>query len=227
MADVAELIRPGSLEEVIGNEPTKIKLDDWLSADEKHRALLLVGDIGCGKTLLADLTATALGAPKKSPYRLVVPVSRYTNEYFRDITDTMGSRSGIALRKGCREVYVFDEAHFIPELAQGMLLAPVASPAEGTVIIFLTSRPEELDPALRSRCLELEVGPLTRSETLKLLERGCSATGVRLASEVLRDIAKGSKGNPRSALIKLGTELNRAKAERKKNLQVQEGSFHE
>lgn len=215
--DVNELIRPRSLGDLIGNESTKINLNCWLAAEQRLRTVLFTGDIGCGKSLLADLTATALGAPEKSYNRQPVEVSRFTNENIRDITDQMGSRSGFALRNGGWEVYLFDEAHHIPELGQAMLLAPAASPPKGTIIIFMTSKPEELDPALRSRCLEFQVGPLTRSETLELLKRGCSAAGINLDSELLRDIAKGSKGNPRQALIQLGSALNRAEAERKMN----------
>lgn len=217
MQDFIEIIRPGSLEEVIGNEPTKVDLANWLDAERKLRTLLFAGDIGCGKTLFADIVATKLGAPERSFNRQLITVSRFTNENLRDITESMGSRGGFALRHGGWEVYMFDEAHHLQELSQAMLLAPAESPPANTIIIFMTSKPEELDPALRSRCLEFQVGPLTRSETLELLERGCRAAGENLDNEVLRGIAKAAKGNPRQALIKLGTELNRAGAERKRN----------
>jgi len=222
MTDVMEKIRPRSLEEVVGNEATKIKLNDWLSSEEKLRTLCFHGGIGCGKTLLADIAATALGAPEKSFNRQLINVSRFTNENIRDVTDQMGSRSGFALSHGGWEVYMFDEAHHIPDLGQAMLLAPAANPPKGTIMIFMTSKPEDLDPGLRSRCLEFELGPLTRSETLELLERGCNAAGVRLDEGVLKGIAKAAKGNPRNALIQLATELNRAEAERNQNNANQE-----
>jgi DNA polymerase III delta prime subunit len=107
-----------------------------------------------------------------------------------------------------------------------MLLAIAERPPQRTAIIFMSSEPDKLDPALRSRCLEFEVTPLTRTETIELLERGCVAAGVRLGDEVLRQIAKVSRGNPRNALIKLGSALNRAEAERKNNILMQQEIRH-
>lgn len=211
MSYLTEKMAPHSLDEVVGNEPAVSKANYWLSAKDKHPTLLIHGPLGCCKTTIGEIIAKALGSPPRSPDCHQVPVSRYTVDNFRDITDNMGLGL-FGQKQGAWEVYLFDEAHHIPAQAQAMLLAKAAKPPKQTVLIFITSEPQKLDPALRSRCQEFEVTTLTRSETVQLLERACKAEGVAVPEEVLKTIAKEVHGNPRNALIRLNEELNRREA---------------
>jgi DNA polymerase III subunit gamma/tau len=214
MAHLIEKLRPRTLDDVVANQATMSRLNEWLLAEEKHPTILFHGPIGCCKTTLGHLTAKELGAPAGSFHCHETEVARYTVETFRDITDRMGR--GIFVAKAPHwDVYLFDEAQFIPPVAQAMLYDKAANPPQRVILMFITSEPEKLAPALRSRCQEFEVQALTRSETVKLLQRACEAEKVQLEEEVLKGIAKEVQGNPRDALIRLGEVLNFEEARRK------------
>jgi DNA polymerase III delta prime subunit len=214
MAPLTEKLRPRTLDKVHGNREAVTKLSQWLIAPMKHQTLLFLGPNGCGKNTLAFITAEELGAPVGSYHCHITKVSQYTVETFRDIAEGMG-RGFFCAKAPHWDIYLYDEAQTIPPLAQAILLQKAENPPERTIIMFLSSEPEKLSPGLRNRCMEFELRPLSRSETVSLLKKACEVEGGQLEEEVLKGIANEVQGNPRSALIRLGEELNRQTAKRK------------
>ena len=65
---------------------------------------------------------------------------------------------------GGSKLFVIDEAELLDRTAQNILLKTLEEPPQGTFIVLVTSRPEQLISTIRSRCQHLRFGTLDESE---------------------------------------------------------------
>jgi DNA polymerase-3 subunit gamma/tau len=70
-----------------------------------------------------------------------------------------------------RRVLMLDETHNLSRRAFDALLRIVETPPAWATFIFLTSKPEALPAALRSRLTHLELGLLTAESAIRFLGR--------------------------------------------------------
>ncbi len=63
-------------------------------------------------------------------------------------------------------------------------------PADFRLVAATTSSPEEIPPALRSRCIEIYFKPLTRKSIVKICENAANKGGFSVSREVLEKIAE-------------------------------------
>lgn len=69
------------------------------------------------------------------------------------------------------KAFIVDEAELLAEVAQNAVLKTLEEPAERTVIILVTSSPEDLLPTIRSRCQRVSFEPLPDDVVRKLLKK--------------------------------------------------------
>ncbi|PSR33941.1 MAG: ATP-dependent protease, Lon family [Sulfobacillus benefaciens] len=231
-----EIMRPETLEEVVGQEPAKWGLLAKLASPYPQH-VLLYGPPGVGKTTVARLVLGVARALPQSPFKEDAPFvetdgttlrwdpREVTNPLLGSVHDPIyqGARRDLA-ESGIPEpktglvteshggVLFIDEIGEMDPILQNKLLKVLedkrvnfdspyydpqdanvpqyvhklfkeGAPADFVLIGATTRSPEEISPALRSRCAEIFFEPLTPSEVSQIAEGAASRLGVALDPE--------------------------------------------
>jgi DNA polymerase-3 subunit delta' len=110
------------------------------------------------------------------------------------------------------KVFIVDEAELIDPNGQNALLKTLEEPAEGTVLILVTSQPERLLPTIRSRCQRVAFTPLTDDQMRAWLDRASGDEASPLAAlgtEERRSLLALACGSPGTALLAVTTGMAR------------------
>ena len=187
--------RPSSLSELRGNIEVVTSLQNLLSEDKFPHAILLHGPTGCGKTTVGRIIATELGSQG-------LDFKEVDSADFRGIDTIREIRKNSQYKpveSKCR-VWIIDECHKLTNDAQNAFLKILEDTPEHVYFVLCTTEPEKLIKTIRSRCLQMQMSPLSDADMSKLLRVTARAEGERLEKEVLDQIIMDSLGLPRTAL---------------------------
>src|SRR3989449_3434663 len=194
---LADRMRPETIEEFVGQlhilGPGK-PLRQQIERDELH-SMILWGPPGSGKTTLATIVARKT---KSDFVRFSAVLSG-----IREIKEVMAAAEK-GRRYGRRTVLFIDEIHRFNKAQQDAFL-PYVERGDVVLIGATTENPSfEVNSALLSRAKVYMLSPLSTDEVLALLERALEDEhrgmgGVRVAVELLRQVAVLSKGGARAA----------------------------
>lgn len=186
---LAELLRPSSLEEVVGQEHLTSQGSPFglMMQTEHFPSFILWGPAGCGKTTIARLLAS-----RKNKY--FEPLSAV----FSGVADLRKVFKSAGERKpdGVETILFVDEIHRFNKAQQDSFLPYIEN---GTIILIgaTTENPSfELNSALLSRCQVLVLRRLDVQALLKLIERAENFKARKLplddsAKETLLSMADG------------------------------------
>lgn len=181
LAPLPERLRPDKLEDFVGQEHLRGKLQNLIQAN-RLPSLLLFGPPGCGKSTLALLLAKAHGS---KVIRLSAPEA--------GLQQLRRSISGV-------DVLVLDELHRFSKAQQDFFL-PLLESGELTLIATTTENPSfSVTRQLLSRLHVLKLRPLTLGELMELARRGAAAQGLKLDDETLEMLTGVSSGDARTLL---------------------------
>jgi len=196
-----EKYRPRTLSEVIGNEEAKSAFVKWLNSWKRgkpfKKAVLLYGPPGCGKTTLVYAIANDLGyevlEANASDVRNSAALQRRIERAIRE-----GSLFGATSK-----IILLDEVDGInPREDAGGLNKIIDMINETRYPIVMTAN----DPwspnlrRLRDVSLTIELKPLHVRDIVKILRKICEKEGVNVDPQVLRQLAKRSRGDLRAAI---------------------------
>jgi Holliday junction resolvasome RuvABC ATP-dependent DNA helicase subunit/archaellum biogenesis ATPase FlaH len=193
--------RPETWDDVIGNknEKTVNNLKAVLKKGNE-RTFLISGATGCGKTTIARLIKKELGCSDIDFLEINAGNLRGLDTIREVLRDCLFSPI-----QGSTKIFFFDEAHQITGAAAEALLKATEEPPAGVYFILATTNPKKLPEALRGRCTEYKVFPLSLSEMKELLTEVISKEKiVGVTDNVVGAISHAAGGCPRKALVILG-----------------------
>lgn len=222
---LAKLHRPGTFEQVIGQEHPVRVISNLIVRGRKRRDLLLHGAVGSGKTSLVRLYGLALncdaptgtGSPCGQCSWCRGDNSEHVDYVEYDVPGRGGALSDVesflkqhlrfALPPGKVKTIFFDEAHALDKEAADSLLKTIEDRDESIVFCFATTEFERIRPALRSRLLPLEVRPLAVDVAIEWLRAIADEHRIAIDDDALTLLAGIRDGYPRDLIN--GLELVR------------------
>ena len=206
-APLAELLRPRTLDEVVGQSHLvgpDGPLRSFVGA-QQLTSMILWGPAGTGKTTLARILATSAGYATES-------LSAVTGGV-KDVREALSRAHDRLGERGQKTVLFIDEVHRFNKSQQDLLL-PATESGEIVLIGATTENPYfEVNAALMSRCTLWRLKPLTEAELLTLAHRGLELRNASASVEALSAVTSSADGDARGALTTLDTAIILAHAQ--------------
>ena len=161
--------RPGSFDEVVGQQHVVRTLRNAVEQGKVHHAYLFVGSRGTGKTSMAKILARSLncerGGPTVTPCGEcescvtiaagtsvdVIEMDAASNRSVDDVRD-LRERVAYAPAGGRWKVYILDEAHMLTKEAWNAFLKTLEEPPPNTVFVLATTEAHKVMATIADRC---------------------------------------------------------------------------
>ena len=191
--------RPITFKQVVGQESACKQLIGMAKGDGIPHCLLFTGPSGCGKTTLARIVRKKLGCGDRDFLEINAANSRGV-----DMVRGIQSRVGMVPIDGKCRVWLIDECHQLTADAQSAFLKLLEETPNHVYFMLATTHPEKLRAAVKTRCTEIKVRPLTDREIVGLVSRIVrDRTEGDIETEVAAKLAEVSEGSARKALVLL------------------------
>ncbi len=207
--------RPQRFEEVVGQEPITVTLQNALAQGRVAHAFLFSGSRGVGKTSVARILAKALNCqhgPTPHPCNECQPCREITAGSSLDVLEIDGaSNRGIDEVRDLREkikyapvqghykVYIIDEVHMLTKEAFNALLKTLEEPPAHAVFILATTEPHKVPVTIMSRCQRYDFRRIPTSLIQEHLEKLVEQEGWKIEAEGLALVAREAEGSMRDA----------------------------
>lgn len=191
--------RPKTIDDVVNQEEAKKTFLNWLENWGKpgqKKAALLHGPAGCGKTSLVEAVARSKGYQlfemNASDFRRKSDIER--------IAKTAAQTSGLTSKL---KIILLDEVDGINTKAdEGGIEAIIEliNISKNPVVMTANNPYSKNLLPLRQNVLEIPMKRLTETHVVAALKRICSAEKIDCSDEALKELAKKSEGDLRSAI---------------------------
>lgn len=206
-------------ENFLGNAPVKISLSAALKTGRVSHCYMFCGDTGLGKKTLAKELAMALMCESdgEKPCRSCASCKQVEREDHPDVVyinhekPTLFSvdevrefsrQMNIRPYKSDRKIFILKDAQLLNMQAQNAMLKTIEEPPSYGMTILLTDNRDVFLPTVLSRCVEIDLQPVSDDE----LKQGLINKGIP-EIHITEDIKKGASGNIGLALRLLNDEL--------------------
>ena len=200
---LAVAYRPRRFADVAGQGHIRAALTNAIRTGNIPHQLLLSGGSGLGKTTLARLFAAALFCPHRgadgdacgaceSCLQVTGPGSLHPDVIELDAASYGGkddirdiaAKAALSPMRASHKLYIIDEAHGLTGAGAQAFLRLLEEPPAHVIFALATTDAHKLPAALRGRCLQLEVAPLTNTDLLDNLGRVAAGRGWNLPTAV-------------------------------------------
>jgi DNA polymerase III subunit gamma/tau len=209
--------RPGSFEEVVGQQHVVRTLRNAVELGKVHHAYLFVGSRGTGKTSMAKILARSLncerGGPTVTPCGEcescltiasgtsidVIEMDAASNRSVDDVRD-LRERVAYAPAGGHWKVYILDEAHMLTKEAWNAFLKTLEEPPPNTVFVLATTEAHKVMATIADRCQRFDFQRPSLEQISEVLTRVAAAEGLEVEDGATAMIARSASGSFRDAL---------------------------
>lgn len=173
--------------DIIGQEQLKEHLQNAISMNKVSHAYIINGERSSGKEFIAKVFATALQCEKggvepcgechsckqalsgNQPDIIFVSHDKPNTIGVEDIRAQINNDIAIKPYSSPRKVYIMNEGEKMTVQAQNALLKTLEEPPEYAVILILTANVDSLLPTILSRCVVLNMKPVSDDKVKKYL----------------------------------------------------------
>lgn len=156
MSNLAEVMRPKTLDEIIGNEHIVVPLRNQLANNSLSKAILITGISGSGKSTIAKILASSLNAE-------IHEIDCGADGSVDRMRQVVESSTTFSLFHKAK-VFVLDEVHVLGKPAQSALLKTLEESHQDIYFILLTTELNKILPTIRTRCVVYETHPAGNTE---------------------------------------------------------------
>ncbi|NLB48472.1 MAG: DNA polymerase III subunit gamma/tau [Erysipelotrichia bacterium] len=214
--------RPGTFEEVAGQEHIVKTLKNALMTNKLAHAYLFAGPRGTGKTSMAKLLAKALNcdegfghlcnvckncrAINDGTHPDVLELDAASNNGVAEIRELIDKvKYGTIL--GRYKVYIIDEVHMLSTGAFNALLKTLEEPPEHVIFILATTEPHKILPTILSRVQRYDFTKLSDTDIQNRLKEVLAQEKIAYNGEAVKIIVSLAEGGMRDALSMLDQVL--------------------
>ena len=209
--------RPGSFDEVVGQQHVVRTLRNAVEQGKVHHAYLFVGSRGTGKTSMAKILARSLncerGGPTVTPCGEcqscltiaagtsidVIEMDAASNRSVDDVRD-LRERVAYAPAGGHWKVYILDEAHMLTKEAWNAFLKTLEEPPPNTVFVLATTESHRVMATIADRCQRFDFQRPTIEQISEVVRRVAAAESIGIDDGAVGMIARSASGSFRDAL---------------------------
>jgi DNA polymerase III subunit gamma/tau len=209
--------RPGSFDEVVGQQHVVRTLRNAVEQGKVHHAYLFVGSRGTGKTSMAKILARSLncerGGPTVTPCGEcescvtiasgtsidVIEMDAASNRSVDDVRD-LRERVAYAPTGGRWKVYILDEAHMLTKEAWNAFLKTLEEPPPNTVFVLATTEAHKVMATIADRCQRFDFQRPSLEQISEVLQRVAAAERIEAEDAAVAMIARSASGSFRDAL---------------------------
>jgi DNA polymerase-3 subunit gamma/tau len=209
--------RPGSFDQVVGQQHVVRTLRNAVEQGKVHHAYLFVGSRGTGKTSMAKILARSLncerGGPTVNPCGEcescvtiaagtsidVIEMDAASNRSVDDVRD-LRERVAYAPAGGRWKVYILDEAHMLTKEAWNAFLKTLEEPPPNTVFVLATTEAHKVMATIADRCQRFDFQRPSLEQISEVVERVAVAEQIEVEEGAVATIARSASGSFRDAL---------------------------
>jgi DNA polymerase-3 subunit gamma/tau len=209
--------RPGSFDEVVGQQHVVRTLRNAVEQGKVHHAYLFVGSRGTGKTSMAKILARSLNCERGGPTITpcgecescltiasgssidVIEMDAASNRSVDDVRD-LRERVAYAPAGGRWKVYILDEAHMLTKEAWNAFLKTLEEPPPNTVFVLATTEAHKVMATIADRCQRFDFQRPSLEQISEVLNRVAASEGIEAEDAAVAMIARSASGSFRDAL---------------------------
>ena len=208
--------RPGTFDDITGQEYITRSLKNAVSTGKTAHALLFSGPRGVGKTSSARILAKALNCkhgPTPTPCSEcsfcveiaegksldVIEIDAASHTGVNDVREIIENIKYLPA-SGKYKIYIVDEAHMLSQSAFNALLKTLEEPPPHVVFILATTEVHKVPVTILSRCQRHDFKKVPVEQIRERLTTITAAEGIEVGEETLYTVAREADGSMRDAL---------------------------